>query len=478
VKEKPTQTYSRRDVLKTAALGAAATMSAGALAATATPLSAGARSLPAISRQQKVTLRVVGQLDQNTKKLTAMFEQLHPDITLDYINVQAPDWDSLFTKLLTMVAGGQAPDVITVATEGVQQFAAHKLVVPLDSYVQRDKAALAEFFADVHPALVEAMMYKGSLYELPTDFNAVDMYYDPILFAQAGIARPADNWTKDDFYKIAKALTKKKGSLTTTFGYGWVVRLWGSWTPWIHVNGGDLLSFGRAAGGSWLWDTFYKGDARANGRGGGLQWGVPTANIASNIEALQFMLDLINDGITPVPTVNGGGALQGFFASKQLAMTPGGGFWAGGLSSAGMKPTQFDVQFWPKWKTQRTHFGTAGKMIMQSSSNKDAAWEYLKFYASLPAMTIELNGNGTTPTRRSMMTSARYAPTGPNHWQVFYDTLDHSGTRAMPAPSYYNAMSNVLDKYTTLACGGSSSAKDALDGMQQELETLYASSIK
>jgi len=115
--------------------------------------------------------------------------------------------------------------VISVATEGVQQFAARNLVVPLDDYVKRDKAKMAEFFADVHPTLVESMMYKGSLYELPTDFNAVSMYYDPALFAEAGFGRPADNWTKDDFYKIAKAITKKKGSQTTTFGYDWVVRL-------------------------------------------------------------------------------------------------------------------------------------------------------------------------------------------------------------------------------------------------------------
>lgn len=473
-----TQTYSRREVLKNAGLGLAATVSAGTLAASSAPLGVSARGVPARERRQKATLRVVGQLDANTKKLTAMFEHLHPEITLDYINVQAPDWDSLFTKLLTMVAAGQAPDVITVATEGVQQFAAHNLVVPLDDYVKRDKAELAEFFADVHPTLVEAMMYKGSLYELPTDFNAVDMYYNPTLFAQAGFGRPSDTWTKDDFYKIAKAITKKKGSLTTTFGYGWVVRLWGSWTPWIHVNGGDLLEFGRAPGGSWLWDTFYKNDPQAKGRGGGLHWGPPTANLPSNVEALQFMLDLINEGISPVPTVNGGNALQGFFASKQLGMTPAGGFWAGGLHAAGLKANQFDVQFWPKWKTQRTHFGTAGKMIMRSSQNKDAAWEYCKFYASKPAMTIELDGNGTTPTRRSMMTAARYAPTGPSHWQVFYATLDRAGTRAMPAPTYYNAMSNVLDKYTTLACGGTATAKQALDGMQQELESLYISSIK
>ena len=478
MEENKDRSYSRREVLKNAGLGLGAAVSAGVLAGAAAPLSVSAKGVPALSRQQTVTLRVVGQLDQNTQKLTALFEKMHPDIKLTYINVQAPDWDSLFIKLLTMIAAGQAPDVISVATEGVLQFAARNLVVPLDDYVKRDKAKMAEFFADVHPTLVESMMYKGSLYELPTDFNAVSMYYDPALFAEAGFGRPADNWTKDDFYKIAKAITKKKGSQTTTFGYDWVVRLWGSWDTWIDANGGDFLQFGRYPGGGWLWNTFYKDNPLAKGRGGGIHWGEPTANMASNVEALQFNLELIKEGIAPVPTVTGGAALQGIFASKQLGMTPGGGFWAGGLHNAGLKPNQFDVQFWPTWKTPRTHLGTGTKMIMKSSHYKDAAWEYLKFYASKPAMTLALEGNPTAPTRRSMMTAERYAVTGPKHWQVFYDALDRGGTRAMPAPTYYNALNNVMVKYTTLATGGSATAKQALDGMQQELERLYATSIK
>jgi ABC-type glycerol-3-phosphate transport system substrate-binding protein len=365
-----------------------------------------------------------------------------------------------------------------IATEGVQQFAAKGLSYPLDAYVQRDKAALMEYFADVHPTLVEAMMYDGSLYQLPYEFNAVDMYYDPILLGEAGFSRPADNWTRDDFYKIAKALTKKKGSQTTVFGYAWVVRLWGSWTPWIDVAGGDLLQFGRAPGGSWLWDTFYKHDPRARGRAGGLRWGQPTANSSANVEALQFVTELTKQGIAPAASVNGGNALQGLFASKKLGMTPGGGFWAGGLHNAGMKPNQFDAQYWPTWNSGRTHFGTGGFNIMRASANRDLAWEFLKYASSKAAMTIQLAGNGTTPARKSMMTAARYAPTGPVHWEVFYSTLDRSGTRSMPAPTYYNQESNVLDKYTTLAVSGNTSAKDALDGMQRELETMYLTNPK
>ena len=74
---------------------------------------------------------------------------------------------------------------------------------------------------------------------------------------------------------------------------------------------------------------------------------------------------------------------------------------------------------------------------MKDAKDKDLAWEYLKYLSSVEAMSIELNGNNSTPTRRSFMTAERYAPTGPKHWQVFYDTLDKTRTRrpSRPRPS-------------------------------------------
>jgi hypothetical protein len=55
---------------------------------------------------------------------------------------------------------------------------------------------VAEHFADVHPSLIEAMMYEGSVYDLPFDFNAANMYDNTQLFAEAGVDDPADNWSK------------------------------------------------------------------------------------------------------------------------------------------------------------------------------------------------------------------------------------------------------------------------------------------
>ena len=74
------------------------------------------------------------------------------------------------------------------------------------------------------------------------------MYYNTKLFEENGIEAPPAEWTKDDFLNVARAITKKDANgQTTVFGYGWTNRLWGSWMPWIFVNGGNLFNQLRSA---------------------------------------------------------------------------------------------------------------------------------------------------------------------------------------------------------------------------------------
>ncbi|MFG2471162.1 ABC transporter substrate-binding protein [Streptomyces canus] len=401
-------------------------------------------------------------------KAAATFEAAHPGVKVKFNGTTGTDWNDFFSKLLTQIAGGNAPDITSVATEGLQLFAAKGLAQPLDDYVKRDAAELKSYFADVHPALVEAMMYQGHLYELPTDFNAGNMFYSTSLLEDVGVGRPADDWTRDDFYDIAKKVSAKGGN---TVGYDWVVRLWGSWTSWMYANGGNLLTEGKWEGGDWLWNTFYPNDPAAAGRKGGWRWGDPTANSAPVVESLDYMIQLQKEGVAPKPDVGGGTTLQGLFAGNKIGMSIGGGFWAGGLHNAGMADGSFDVQYFPKWRSQRHLFGSGGFGILKKSPNKDLAWEFLKTLLSAKNLSLLAPGNVTTPARKSMMTAEKYAPTGPKHWQVFYDTLTKfPETAPIPAPPYYQAMAIALNKRTTEAMSNGK-AKAALDGLQSDLET-------
>ena len=399
------------------------------------------------------------------------FRKANPGVTVKFTATNGTDWNDFFSKLLTQIAAGTIPDIIQVATEGLQLFAQKGLAAPLDEYVKKDAADLKTYFADVHPSLVEAMLYKGSLYCLPTDFNAGNMYFDTSLLTKAGVAMPAATWTMDDFHTLATKMAK-----SGTVGFDWVVRLWGSWTSFMYANGANLLTEGKSPGGDWLWNTFYPNDAAAKGRSGGWDWGTPTANSPGVVEALDYMVQLKKAGLSPSPDVGGGGTLQGLFASNKIGMAIGGGFWAGGLSQAGMKNGAFDVQFFPKWKVQRHLFGTGGYTLSQSSKNKELSWELLKSLVDPATIDVICAGNTTTPTRKSMMTASRYAKTGPAGWATFYNTLtDYPNTAPIPAPPYYNALATSLNQRTTQAMA-SGDAKSALDDMQRDLETAASQS--
>ncbi|GIV77583.1 MAG: hypothetical protein KatS3mg050_1977 [Litorilinea sp.] len=427
---------------------------------------------------EKILLRVQGNAT-NEQPLADLFMERNGQVEIEYINVTGIDHEEVASKILSMVAAGQTLDIGFAATEATQLYAGQGLAEPLDEYVKRDEAELAEYFADVHPSLIEAMMWEGSLYELSRDFNAANMYYNTELFAEAGYDHPASDWTVEDFLEIARAITKKNASgETEVFGYAWTNRLWGSWMPWIFVNESNLLTEERAPGGEWLWQTFYKDDPAAEGRGGGFRWLAPKANDPANVEALELMQELTREGTAPAIELGGGQTLQGFFTSGKLGMTPAGGFWAGGLHNAGMPKGAFDVQLFPKWKSQRHQFGTGGKFMFTGSEHKDIAWEFQKLEVSKEGMAVNGIFNPvilTTPSRRSMVNAEAFAETGPEHWEVFYSTLDdHPDTAPIPAPPISNAMTNIFTKYTGLAMTFELTAQQALDQMQAELEELYA----
>src|SRR5215207_5412009 len=350
--------------------------------------------------------------------LVQAFTAAHPDIPVQVQAIQGADWKDFFSKILTMVAAGTPPDVVYVATEGAQLFA-DKLAEPLDDYVRRDAADMNDYFDDVHPSLLEAFMYQGSLFQLPLDFNAANVYYNVQALTRAGLERPADDWTKDDFLTVLRDM--RKGASGDFRPFFWTNRLWGGVVPWLYVNDTSFLVESKAAGGKWLWDQFYAADPTSAQRGGGYQWLEPNADDPRVEESFEYLRAMVQEGLGSSPAQGGGGELVARFAEGFIGMTPAGGFWVYGLNQGGMSEDEFDVTFFPKWRSQRHQFGAAGYVIMRTSERKDEAWEWVKFCAGREAMQLAIPLPQTTPTRRSMVNEGFYSGKGPRHWQVFYD---------------------------------------------------------
>ena len=395
------------------------------------------------------------------------FQRLHPGIKVRLLAVQATDWNDFFAKILTQIAAGSAPDVVYVATEGVQLFA-DRLGLPLDDRVRRDAGELREFFADVHPSLVESMMYEGSLYQLPVEFNAADMYLSKKVLARTGAGLPPADWTRDDFTALLRDMKRSGGRGFTPFF--WTNRLWGGVVPWLFANDTNVLTESKAPGGDWLWNTFYD-PAMRRGRGGGFRWTTPQALDDRVEEVYEYLASLVRDGLCSRPEGGSGTNLIGAFSTGRVGATPAGGFWAGGLSAAGVRRDAYDTQFFPRWRTQRHQYGAAGYAILRTSKRQDEAWEFVKYSVRKDVMTRLFQANQTTPARRSMVDAERYAKTGPAHWDVFYDTLDRfPSTGTIPAPPQVAAVDLALTKHTATALGSARGVRPALRAMQRDLE--------
>ena len=459
---------------------AAASAGAPAAAAPAATTAAAPAAKPKGPINLRVALNATQQRAQELTGFAKTFADKNPGVTVEFTPIQAPDHDQFFVKLLTEMAGGKQSDLVQIATEGTQVFTGKNLSLKLDDAVKSDKVAMQEYFSDVAPALIEASMYEGSLYVLPANFNAANMFLNLDALAKAGIQPPTDDWTYEDFREIARKLAAKKDATgqPETFGYAWTNRHWGGYVPWMFVNDSNLLTEERAPGGEWLWSSYYADNPAAKGRGGGWRWNASTANDPKNVEALQFLVDLTKEKSALDPAAGGGAAQQANFVSGKVGMTPAGAFWAAGLKNAGMKEGTFDVRLFPKWKTQRHQFGAGGLTGLNASPARDELWSFMKHWVSKDVIGAVMGfPTTTTSSRRSLMTEDRMG--GIKNWKVFYDTLDkHPDTAPIPAPPESNQLATMFTKYVDLAITGEKTPKAALDELHTELTKLLAARPK
>jgi multiple sugar transport system permease protein len=151
------------------------------------------------------------------EKSLRAFEAAHPGIRVRRLN--PGDAGSFYTKLQTMLAAGDPPDLFYVGGERVASFADMGLIEPLDAYLEADAKTRAEGAIDLaafYPSTVTAFRYdgsrmgQGSLYGVPKDFTTAGFYYNKDLFRKAGLPFPKDDWTWDEYIAAARAIGKLK----------------------------------------------------------------------------------------------------------------------------------------------------------------------------------------------------------------------------------------------------------------------------
>ncbi|MCS7202044.1 MAG: sugar ABC transporter substrate-binding protein [Dictyoglomus sp.] len=158
--------------------------------------------------QQQITLRIMwwGSQDRHNRTLRVidLFQKKYPHIRLV---AEYTGWSEYYTKLTTMAAGGNIPDIMQQDHAYIRGWVDKGLLLPLDELVAEGVINLK----DVPQSIIDSGKLYGKLYAINLGNNSQAFAIDPDAFKKAGIPLPPALWTWEDFKRIARIIKNKLG---------------------------------------------------------------------------------------------------------------------------------------------------------------------------------------------------------------------------------------------------------------------------
>ena len=279
------------------------------------------------------------------KDIIDEFEKIHPDIKVTPIAV---DYNNYHTKLLTLIAGGQAPDVMRIDSYFFTDFMKAKAVKDITALIKKDKVNLKAYY---QAGLFDCRQ-GNKYYGLPWGTAPLYIFINTKMFKDAGIPVPSVDWKYDDFLKIARQLSKGQGA-DRQYGFALLPVELNHFLSFIWGNGGDLFDKSRK--------KF-------------------TLNKPESVKRLQEIADLIKEGVIPDPAqFTSADVINRWMVNYKAAIRMGSA--AEILSMQALPGFDFDVLPFPGTPLHRNVTIYKSNVIgISSTTKKDkAAWEFLKF---------------------------------------------------------------------------------------------------
>ena len=328
------------------------------------------------------------------QKMVDKFNEEHPDIQV-VLEAYGSEFD---TKISASMGSGDAPDVMYMWNYP----AYHEGLEPLDSYIEKEGE---DYKKNFYSTLWNYNSYDGQIYGLPVGFTTHCVYYNKDLFEKAGVEEPKDGWTWEDLEEKAKKINEATGVKGFSFSmkpdpYDYEMYLWSNGTAYCDKEG------------------------KMEGY----------VNSDKALETYKMFQDMAKDGYAVATEKSGSDE----FESGQTAMFVYGAWAVKKYTEAGVN---FGLAKLPSFGTEKSAsiLSSSGVAIAKSSKNKEAAWEFVKYW------TDEENNKSRIGTEFPVLVSVvesekildkpEYAP--------FYAMLDQSGE--------YTPASFIMDKWSEVS---------------------------
>jgi multiple sugar transport system substrate-binding protein len=375
---------------------------------------------------------------------TDQFNKDHQSIKVTF----APHPQDYWNALQSQMAGGEGPDVYYLEPGYVVELQCRNALLALDSYIQRDKFDLTDFYPDA----IKEYTIAGKLWALARDFANQDIAYNVDLFKQKGVPLPpkrfdAAGWTYNDFLLACQKLTGGSGP-TKVWGFG-VPTGFRPYMAYVWSNGGAVVS----------------GDATK-----------PAVDQPNTVEALQFLEDLIGKyEVAPKPADLKGTNLNNLFFSGQLGMVTA---LPAGIAQfrAGVKGFQWDVApppLGPHGTKRQVGGGGAGFGVYGQTKYPDQSWQFMQWITGIKAQEQEVDANTSMGSRLSVGAYFVKVNQGkdPQNVQMFVDASKNF-LHTDPHASNWLEVQAILGKELKGIWDASKPAKDAAAEAARQMAPL------
>ena len=216
------------------------------------------------------------------KQFEADFEAANEGIDL-VIDVVA--WADITTKVNTRIGNDDAPDILNI--DSFADYQAEGLLLPAQDYVS------AETYAKFYPQFLNESLVDGTVWAVPDLASCRAMYYNKDILDAAGVAVPT---TWDELKAACEAIK--------------------AYDPEIYPWGVDMTTDeGQACFAYYIWN---------NGGGFTDADGNWTLNDPKNVEAIEFIVGMVKDGLTNTdPATETRYINQDMFGAGKVAMMIG-----------------------------------------------------------------------------------------------------------------------------------------------------------
>lgn len=377
--------------------------------------------------KQTLTVWAMGTEGEKLADAAAAYEKAHPNIT---VKVTPVGWDVAHQKLVAAAAAGKVPDVMQMGSSYLGEFADMGALEPVDTKT----FTKGDFF----PAAWDQGIYDGTSYGVPWYVDTRVLFYRTDLAEKAGLAgAPA---TMTDLQKAAEAYRTKAGS---------------TWGLSIQPSGLDAVQsfypFLYSAGGAVLDD-----DSK------------PVVNSAEAVKALGHYGSYFDKGLSD-KTFRPGYDVTKDFNTGAVPMFFSGP-WIVGLLDDNYPDLKgkWAVAAVPSDKASVSMAGGSSLAISADSSHKAAAKEFI---AALTGAKGQADWYGRTkdlPANIAAWDTGALADDATMN--VFRKQMESA--KALPAQPKGTEITAQVDDAIGAVSQGKSTAKEALDKAQSEIENL------